>query len=43
MDQSRKMGFFGTVDSVESIRTVLEEFVELKMLPPIPKPREEGD
>jgi len=37
------MGFYGFVDSVQSIRTVLEEFVELKMLPPIPKPIEEGD
>lgn len=36
MDKSHKLGWYGTVDSVESIRKVLEEFVELKMLPPLP-------
>ena len=36
MDKAKKLGWNGTVDSVESFREVLEEFVELKMLPPIP-------
>jgi hypothetical protein len=36
MDKAKKLGWNGTVDSVESFRSVLEEFVELKMLPPIP-------
>nr|KMM69946.1 aldo-keto reductase family protein [Coccidioides posadasii RMSCC 3488] len=35
MDKAHKLGFFGTVDTVESMRKVLEEFAELKMLPPL--------
>jgi hypothetical protein len=35
INKLRKMGWFGTVDSVESYRATLEEFVTLKMLPPI--------
>ncbi|KAF2493321.1 NAD(P)-binding protein [Lophium mytilinum] len=37
MDKSRKLGWFGTVDTTESIRKVLDEFAELKMIPPVPK------
>ncbi|PGG98789.1 hypothetical protein AJ80_09473 [Polytolypa hystricis UAMH7299] len=37
MDKSRKLGWHGMVDSIESIRSVLEDFVGLKMLPPLPK------
>jgi len=36
MDKSRKLGWFGTVDTTESIRKVLDEFAELKMIPPVP-------
>jgi len=36
MDKSRKLGWFGTVDTTESIREVLDEFAELKMIPPVP-------
>ncbi|PGH11169.1 hypothetical protein AJ79_05011 [Helicocarpus griseus UAMH5409] len=36
MDKSRKLGWHGTVNSFESLRSVLEELVEMKMLPPLP-------
>ncbi|OAX84530.1 hypothetical protein ACJ72_01099 [Emergomyces africanus] len=36
MDKSRKLGWHGTVDSFASLRNVLEELVEMKMLPPLP-------
>ncbi|KAK2743893.1 hypothetical protein FQN57_004516 [Myotisia sp. PD_48] len=36
LDKGHKLGWFGTVDSGESIRKTLEEFVNLRMLPPIP-------
>ncbi|KAK2804500.1 hypothetical protein FQN50_006575 [Emmonsiellopsis sp. PD_5] len=39
MDKSRKFGWNGNVDSTESLRKVLEELVEMKMLPPLPKPK----
>ncbi|EEH18788.1 hypothetical protein PABG_01107 [Paracoccidioides brasiliensis Pb03] len=37
MDKTRKFGWHGTVDSLASLRNVLEELVEMKMLPPLPK------
>ncbi|OJD16044.1 hypothetical protein AJ78_03757 [Emergomyces pasteurianus Ep9510] len=36
MDKSRKFGWHGTVDSYASLRNVLEELVDMKMLPPLP-------
>ncbi|RAK98091.1 SDR family oxidoreductase [Aspergillus ibericus CBS 121593] len=33
--RAKKLGFFGFVDSTESLFSVLDEFVELKMIPPI--------
>ncbi|EDN07949.1 predicted protein [Histoplasma mississippiense (nom. inval.)] len=36
MDKSRKFGWHGTVDSLASLRSVLEELIEMKMLPPLP-------
>ncbi|KAK2781654.1 hypothetical protein FQN53_000445 [Emmonsiellopsis sp. PD_33] len=39
MDKSRKFGWNGNVDSSESLRKVLQELVEMKMLPPLPKPK----
>ncbi|KAL2362490.1 hypothetical protein RJZ56_004623 [Blastomyces dermatitidis] len=36
MDKSRKLGWHGTADSFASLRNVLEEFVQMKMLPPLP-------
>ncbi|PGH32246.1 hypothetical protein GX50_04977 [[Emmonsia] crescens] len=36
MDKSRKLGWYGTVDSFASLLNVLEELVEMKMLPPLP-------
>lgn len=35
MRKARKMGFHGTVDSYESIFNVLQEFVSLRMSPPL--------
>ncbi|USW53394.1 Putative NAD(P)-binding domain superfamily [Septoria linicola] len=35
MRKARKMGFHGTVDSYESMFSVLQEFVSLKMSPPL--------
>ncbi|PGH06300.1 hypothetical protein GX51_02497 [Blastomyces parvus] len=36
MDKSRKLGWHGTTDSFASLRHVLEELVQMKMLPPLP-------
>lgn len=36
MSKARKMGWHGFVDTEECIYEVLEDFVKLKMLPPIP-------
>lgn len=36
MAKAKKFGFFGSVDSNESIFRVLQEFVDLKMIPPLP-------
>lgn len=33
MTKAKKTGYFGFVDSTESIWRVLEDFVELQMLP----------
>ncbi|KAF2449346.1 NAD dependent epimerase/dehydratase family protein-like protein [Karstenula rhodostoma CBS 690.94] len=37
MNKARKMGWHGFVDTSESVREVLGEFVGLGMLPPLPK------
>ena len=34
MNKARKMGWHGFVDSNDAIREVLEEFADLKMIPP---------
>ena len=31
-----KLGWFGAVDTFESMRQILDEFVGLRMLPPLP-------
>lgn len=36
MDKSRKLGWHGFVDSTECILEVFQDFVKLKMIPPIP-------
>jgi hypothetical protein len=36
MNKARKLGWHGFVDSAECIREVFEDFVKLKMIPPIP-------
>ncbi|KAK8153585.1 NAD dependent epimerase/dehydratase family protein-like protein [Phyllosticta citrichinensis] len=35
MDKARSLGFFGTVKSTDSMLKVVEEFVGLKMIPPV--------
>lgn len=37
MSKSRKAGFFGFVDSTESIFKIFQEFVDLQMIPPLPQ------
>ncbi|KAK2756120.1 hypothetical protein FQN54_005528 [Arachnomyces sp. PD_36] len=37
MDKCQKLGFHGYVNTFDSFRAVLEDFTELKMLPPLPK------
>ncbi|KAJ6104841.1 hypothetical protein N7523_011161 [Penicillium sp. IBT 18751x] len=37
MDKSRKRGWHGFVDSCEAFLNVFEGFVDLKMIPPVPK------
>lgn len=34
--KAKKLGFFGFVDSTESVFEVLQDFVNLKMIPPLP-------
>ncbi|KAF3483937.1 aldo-keto reductase family protein [Arthroderma uncinatum] len=34
--KGHKLGWFGAVDTLESMRQILDEFVELQMLPPLP-------
>lgn len=34
--KAKKLGFFGFVDSTESVFKVFQEFVDLKMVPPLP-------
>jgi len=34
--KAKKLGFFGFVDSAESVFKVFQEFVDLKMIPPLP-------
>ena len=36
IDKAHSLGWTGSVDSIESFKEVLMEFVDLKMLPPIP-------
>ncbi|KAJ5442513.1 hypothetical protein N7445_005520 [Penicillium cf. griseofulvum] len=38
MAKAKKLGYFGFVDSTESILRVVEEFVDLRMLPPLISP-----
>jgi hypothetical protein len=38
MDKSRKMGWHGCVDTMESIREVFDELARLNMTVPIPNP-----
>ncbi|KAK2865044.1 hypothetical protein FQN49_003960 [Arthroderma sp. PD_2] len=35
--KGHKLGWFGAVDSIESMKKILGEFVELQMLPPLPE------
>jgi len=35
MAKARKFGWFGTVDTLESIRVVASDAVNLKVIPPI--------
>jgi hypothetical protein len=39
MDKAHKFGWHGSCDSFESIKQVLDEFADLKMLPPLPGPQ----
>lgn len=36
MGKAKKMGYFGFVDSTESLLRVVGEFVDLRMLPALP-------
>lgn len=35
MDKARRLGFFGTVNSCDSMLQVIQEYVDLKMMPPL--------
>ena len=37
MNKARKLGWHGYVDTSESILDVFEDFVKLRMIPPVPK------
>lgn len=34
--KAKKLGFFGFVDSAESVFQVFREFADMKMIPPLP-------
>lgn len=36
MTKAKKLGYFGFVDSSDSLFRVIEEFVDLQMAPPLP-------
>jgi hypothetical protein len=38
MDKARRYGWFGTVNTIESMRHVFDTFEETKMIPPLPLP-----
>ena len=37
MDKAKKLGWFGFVDSSESLLEVFDDLAKLKMIPPVPK------